>query len=169
MNVSGTWTNMRKSILVICFSFSAWHEGVRWGEGSTNIVQEDKNVNFVGFYLCFHLGTHFLFFKCHHNSSHETHLPKKDPHGFIFQLTQVCAAHRSHYRLIYFCPLSYSIYGPVPEEKQCDLSHILGASVPSDKSPSARLSTASGCTWGAVVSDYSQVLPVSPLQIQAKS
>lgn len=104
MNVSGTWTNMRKSILVICFSFGAWHEGVRWGEGSTNIVQEDKNVSFVGFYLCVHLGTHFLLFKCHHNSSHETHLPKKDQHGFIFQLTQVCAAHRSHYRLYLFLP-----------------------------------------------------------------
>lgn len=38
---------------------------------------------------------------------------------------------------IYFCPHSYSIYGSVPEEKQRDLSHILGASVPSDKSPSA--------------------------------
>lgn len=48
---------------------------------------------------------------------------------------------------IYFCPHSYSIYGPVPEEKQRDLSHILGASVPSDKSPSAPLSTALGCTW----------------------
>lgn len=48
---------------------------------------------------------------------------------------------------IYFCLHSYPIYGPVPEEKQCDLSHVLGASVPSDKSPSAPLSTASGCTW----------------------
>lgn len=105
MNVSGTWTNMKKSILVICFSFGAWHEGVRWGEGSTNIVQEDKNVSCVGFYLSIHLGTHFLLFKYHHNSSHETHLPKKDQHGFIFQLTQVCAAHRSHYRLYLFLPL----------------------------------------------------------------
>lgn len=84
--------------------------------------------------------------------------PKKDQHGFIFQLTQVCAAHRSQYGLYLLLPplLSYiyPIYGPVPEEQRCDVSHILGASAPSDKPPSVPLS-AGGCTQGALVSDYS--------------
>lgn len=169
MNVSGTWTNMRKSILVICFSFGAWHEGVRWGEGSTNIVQEDKNVSFVGFYLCIHLGTHFLLFKCHHNPSHETHLPKKDQHGFIFQLTQVCAAHRSHYSLYLFLPpLLFYIWSSSWGEATWFIPHSRG------KCPIWQISLCPplhclGMHMGALVSDCSQVLPVSPLQIQAES
>lgn len=58
---------MKKSNLVICFSFSRWYEGVRSGEESTNVGQEDKTVSFVG-YLYFHLGTYFLLFKYYGNS-----------------------------------------------------------------------------------------------------
>lgn len=159
MNVSGTWANTRKPILVICFSFGAWHAGVRGGEGSTNIVQEDKNVSFAGFYLCIHLGTRFLLFKRHHNSSHETHLPKKGSTWFHFPTdTSLCSPQKPIRVIFTSAPTPilyiYPIYGPVPEEQRCDVSHILGASAPSDKPPSVPLS-AGGCTRGALVSDYS--------------
>lgn len=78
-----TWTIVSKPNLLICFF--QWVAGrVRWGEGSTNAVQEDKTINFVGLYLCFHLGTHFLLFKCHSNSWEHKFIPPKRTHMVQF-------------------------------------------------------------------------------------
>lgn len=113
----------------------------------------------MGLYLCFHLRTHFLLFKCHHNSrEHEIHSLSKGARGLIWNKHKdvlPTEAITGHIFIFALTPILNMVWSP--RSSRGGSGHSFKASVPPDKSHSARplRHCLSGCTRAALVSVWS--------------
>lgn len=116
----------------------------------------------MGLYLCFHLGTHFLLFKCHHNSrEHEIHSLSKGARGLIWnKLKDVLPteAITGHIFIFALTPILNMVWSP--RSSRGGSGHSLKASVPPDKSHSALFVTASQDAHGQPWLVTSEVLHI---------